>query len=207
MENTANRITLRGSLAGMPAFSHENHGRKFYRFDLEVERLSGTADILPVLAPEDVLLAADLFGGSRIEVEGQIRSFNSRTGVGRKLVISVYAERMTTTDREAENSAFLEGAVCKEPIYRKTPLGREICDVMLAVARPYRRADYIPCILWGRAAQDAAALPVGARLALEGRLQSRQYVKVLPTGNETRTAYELSVTAVCPPEDAPSPEP
>ena len=205
MENTANRIILRGTLAGLPEFSHENHGRKFYCFDLEVERLSGTADILPVLAPEDVLLAADLFGGCRIETEGQIRSFNSRTGVGRKLVISVYAGRMTTSDREAENSVRLEGTVCKEPVYRKTPLGREICDVMLAVARPYRRADYIPCILWGRDAQDAAALPVGARLSLEGRLQSRRYVKVLPAGNETRTAYEVSVTQLLPLEE-PKPE-
>jgi single-strand DNA-binding protein len=201
MENASNRILLRGTLGSMPEFSHENHGRKFYRFELEVERLSGTADILPVLAPEDLLLATDLFEGGRIEAEGQIRSFNSRSGVGRKLIVSVYAERMATSDREAENSAHLTGAICREPVYRKTPLGREICDIMLAVSRPYRRADYIPCILWGRAAQQAAALPVGARLSLDGRLQSRQYVKALPTGNETRTAYELSVTAVLPPEE------
>lgn len=194
MEYTANHITLRGTLMGLPEFSHENHERKFYRFLLEVERLSGTSDILPVVAAEDVLYAMDLFRGCRVEVSGQIRSFNSRAAAGRRLVISVYASELTTSDGEPENDVTLTGAICKEPVYRRTPLGREICDVMLAVNRPYHRTDYIPCILWGRTAQETADLPVGARICLTGRLQSREYVKILPEGSEKRTAYEVSVT-------------
>ncbi len=177
---------------------HENHSRKFYRFSLEVERLSGTTDILPVMAAEDVLEAMDLFCGGRIEVEGQLRSFNSRAASGRRLVISVYASALTTSDDAPENLVELTGTICKEPVFRRTPLGREICDVMLAVNRPYHRTDYLPCILWGRTAQEISQLPVGARIALSGRLQSRDYIKVLPEGNERRTAYEVSVTTAEP---------
>ncbi len=194
MEYTANRVILRGSLAGLPAFSHENHARRFYRFFLEVERLSGTADVLPVIAAEDVLNTMDLSGGGRIEVRGQLRSFNSRAPSGRKLILSVYAAELETSDEGPENLVELTGALCKPPVYRRTPLGREICDVMLAVSRPYHRTDYLPCILWGRTAQ-AAQLPPGAQLALTGRLQSREYVKLLPGGSETRVAYEVSAAA------------
>lgn len=195
MEYTANRVILRGSLAGLPAFSHENHARQFYRFFLEVERLSGTADVLPVIAAEDVLNTMDLSGGGRIEVRGQLRSFNSRAPSGRKLILSVYAAELETSDEGPENLVELTGALCKPPVYRRTPLGREICDVMLAVSRPYHRTDYLPCILWGRTAQAAAQLPPGAQLALTGRLQSREYVKLLPGGSETRVAYEVSAAA------------
>ena len=195
MEYTANRVILRGSLAGLPAFSHENHARRFYRFFLEVERLSGTADVLPVIAAEDVLNTMDLSGGGRIEVRGQLRSFNSRAPSGRKLILSVYAPELETSDEGPENLVELTGALCKPPVYRRTPLGREICDVMLAVSRPYHRTDYLPCILWGRTAQAAAQLPPGAQLALTGRLQSREYVKLLPGGSETRVAYEVSAAA------------
>ena len=195
MEYTANRVILRGSLAGLPAFSHENHARRFYRFFLEVERLSGTADVLPVIAAEDVLNTMDLSGGGRIEVRGQLRSFNSRAPSGRKLILSVYAAELETSDEGPENLVELTGALCKPPVYRRTPLGREICDVMLAVSRPYHRTDYLPCILWGRTAQAAAQLPPGAQLALRGRLQSREYVKLLPGGSETRVAYEVSAAA------------
>ena len=195
MEYTANRVILRGSLAGLPAFSHENHARRFYRFFLEVERLSGTADVLPVIAAEDVLNTMDLSGGGRIEVRGQLRSFNSRAPSGRKLILSVYAAELETSDEGPENLVELTGALCKPPVYRRTPLGREICDVMLAVRRPYHRTDYLPCILWGRTAQAAAQLPPGAQLALTGRLQSREYVKLLPGGSETRVAYEVSAAA------------
>lgn len=195
MEYTANRVILRGSLAGLPAFSHENHARRFYRFFLEVERLSGTADVLPVIAAEDVLNTMDLSGGGRIEVRGQLRSFNSRAPSGRKLILSVYAAELETSDEGPENLVELTGALCKPPVYRRTPLGREICDVMLAVSRPYHRTDYLPCILWGRTAQAAAQLPPGAQLALTGRLQSREYVKLLPGGSETRVAYEVSAAA------------
>ena len=192
MENAANRIALTGALDTLPEYSHTNHDRKFYRLMLAVERLSGAVDLLPVLAAEDVLEQADLFCGERIAVTGQLRSFNNRAPEGRRLIISVYAETFTTTDAPAQNEVCLEGAVCKPPVYRRTPLGREICDVMLAVPRPYRRTDYIPCILWGRTAQCAAELPVGTQITLAGRLQSRGYVKVLPEGTEERTAYELS---------------
>ena len=195
MEYTANRVILRGSLAGLPAFSHENHACRFYRFFLEVERLSGTADVLPVIAAEDVLNTMDLSGGGRIEVRGQLRSFNSRAPSGRKLILSVYAAELETSDEGPENLVELTGALCKPPVYRRTPLGREICDVMLAVSRPYHRTDYLPCILWGRTAQAAAQLPPGAQLALTGRLQSREYVKLLPGGSETRVAYEVSAAA------------
>ena len=198
MENAANHVILRGTLTGLPEFSHENHYRKFYRFSLEVERLSGTTDILPVMAAEDVLEAMDLFCGGRIEVEGQLRSFNSRAASGRRLAISVYASALTTSDDAPENLVELTGTICKEPVFRRTPLGREICDVMLAVNRPYHRTDYLPCILWGRTAQEISQLPVGARIALSGRLQSRDYIKVLPEGNERRTAYEVSVTTAEP---------
>lgn len=194
MENAANRITLTGTLDALPVYSHTNHDRKFYRFVLLVDRLSGVIDALPVLAAEDVLDAADLFSGGRIAVTGQLRSFNNRAAEGRRLILSVYAETLTTTDAPAQNDALLEGSVCKPPVYRRTPLGREICDVMLAVPRPYRRTDYIPCILWGRAAQEAAKLLPGAKLRLSGRLQSRDYIKVLDGVSQTRTAYELSVT-------------
>ena len=194
MENTANRITLTGTLASLPEYSHQNHERKFFRFLLSVDRLSGTEDLLPVLAAEDVLAQADLFAGERFTIEGQIRSFNNRAPEGRRLIISVYAETLTTTDQPAQNDVSLTGSVCKPPIYRRTPLGREICDVMLAVPRPYRRTDYIPCILWGKNAQEAADALPGAKLRVTGRLQSRDYVKVVDGVSQTRTAYELSVT-------------
>ncbi len=194
MEHTVNRVQLRGTLVALPVFSHENHARRFYRFALEVERLSGAVDVLPVLAAEDVLNDMELFSGSRIAVTGQIRSFNSRAESGRRLILSVYAESLDTSDLPPENDVQLTGAICKTPVYRRTPLGREICDVMLAVSRLYRRSDYIPCILWGRAAQQAALLAPGAVLELEGRMQSRNYTKLLPTGAEQRTAYEVSAT-------------
>ena len=192
MENAANRIALTGALDTLPEYSHTNHDRKFYRLMLAVERLSGAVDLLPVLAAEDVLEQADLFCGERIAVTGQLRSFNNRAPEGRRLIISVYAETFTTTDAPAQNEVCLEGAVCKPPVYRRTPLGREICDVMLAVPRGFRRADYLPCILWGRVAAQAANCKVGDRILLDGRLQSRIYTKLTEGGAEERTAYEIS---------------
>ncbi len=193
MEHTANRIELCGTLAELPRFSHENHDRRFFRFPLEVERLSGAVDILPVLVPEQVLDAMDVSGGSMLEVTGQIRSFNNRAAEGRRLIISVFAENLAVCDGEPWNLAELTGAVCKEPVYRKTPLGREICDIMLAVNRPYHRADYIPCIFWGRTAAEMAECAVGDIITLTGRLQSREYIKQLGDTSENRTAYEVSV--------------
>ena len=193
MEHIANHIDLIGSLASAPQFSHDNHGRRFFSFFLEVERLSGTIDRLPVLASEQLLRTPAAQEGDALHVTGQIRSFNSRTPGRHRLIISVLAEQMSVCGEPHDNLAVLTGVICKEPVYRRTPLGREICDVMLAVNRPYRRADYIPCILWGRTAQEAAAFPVGTTLTLTGRLQSRDYLKLLGSESEQRTAYEVSV--------------
>jgi len=192
MEHTANRIELCGSLVELPQFSHENHEKRFYRCLLEVKRLSGTVDVLPVIVPEWVLEQMDVSGGSMLAVTGQMRFINSRLSGGRRLVISVYAETLKACEDEPSNLVELTGVACKEPVYRRTPLGREICDVMLAVNRPYHRADYIPCIFWGRTAADVAACTVGDALSLTGRLQSREYIKVLENGSESRTAYEVS---------------
>ena len=168
MENTANHITLTGTLASLPEYSHQNHERRFFRFLLAVERLSGTEDLLPVLAAEDVLEQAELFEGERFTIEGQIRSFNNREPTGRRLILCVYALSMTTTDAPMQNEAVLTGTVCKPPVYRQTPLGRQITDLCLAVPRLYRRTDYIPCILWGRTALAAAEYPTGTELTLTG---------------------------------------
>ncbi len=195
MDYTANKILLRGELAQLPAFSHENHGRRFYAFPLRVARLSGAVDVLDVIVPEQTLETVDLSGGQMVEVTGQLRSFNNRMGVGRKLIISVYCEQMRACDGEPDNRVQLEGAICKAPVFRRTPLGREICDVMLAVNRQYHRADYLPCILWGRTAREVADLPVGTRLTVTGRLQSREYIKTLETGSEKRTAFEVSAVS------------
>ena len=192
MENAANKITVLGSLDSLPQVSHENHGKLFYRFTLEVERLSGVTDILPVIASQELLEALDLSGGSRLEVRGEIRSYNSHKDNARRLHIFIFALELQTCEGPAENEVFLSGTVCKEPVFRRTPLGREICDVMLAVPRAYHRSDYLPCILWGRTAQEAARCAVGDRLSLQGRMQSRNYQKLTDQGPELRTAYEIS---------------
>lgn len=192
MEQTANHIALVGDLASIPQYSHSNHGRRFFSFYLEVVRLSNAVDRLPILAPEALLEQTELTDGGCLRITGQLRSFNNRAQGGRRLIISVLAETMELVSAPHENHVSLVGAICKEPIYRRTPLGREICDIMLAVDRPYRRADYLPCILWGRCAQDASEHPVGTLLALTGRLQSRNYIKLVGGTSEQRTAYEVS---------------
>lgn len=192
MELTANHITLRGSLLSMPLYSHENHGRRFFRFYLEVPRLSGAVDVLPVIAREDVLSAMELSDGEMLTVTGQVRSHNVREDSRRRLLIFVFANLIVCEDGEPLNDVVLEGPLCREPTYRKTPLGREICDVMLAVPRAFRRADYLPCILWGRTALECAQFHTRDILRITGRLQSRTYTKVLEGGSEERTAYEIS---------------
>lgn len=193
MEQSANHIALTGCLASAPQYSHSNHGRRFYSFYLEVTRLSGTVDRLQILAPEALLADTIAEEGDGLCIEGQIRSFNNRSGEGRRLIISVLAEQISVCSAPHDNSVTLQGIICKDPVYRRTPLGREICDIMLAVNRPYRRADYLPCILWGRCAQEVSCYPVGTPLALTGRLQSREYIKVIDGTPEQRTAYEISV--------------
>ena len=197
MEYIINQIRLCGTMETAPVFSHENHGRKFYSFFLGVERLSGTVDRLRILADLALLNETDCAWGERILVTGQVRSYNQVDDSGRHLVISVYAEALELTDEEPDDRVTLTGTLCRDPIYRRTPLGREICDGMLAVNRSYRRTDYLPCIFWGRTARQIADLSAGARITLTGRLQSREYSKLLPDGETvTRTAYEISaVTA------------
>ena len=192
MEHMENQITVRGSLAGLPEISHENHGRVFCSFTLEVERLSGTRDLVPVIAPKELVDALDPGGGSLILAQGQIRSHNIRREDGRHLQIFLFASSLWTEDGEPLNQVQVEGNLCREPVLRRTPLGREICDVMLAVPRAYHRADYLPCILWGRTAQEAAQCRTGDRITIQGRLQSRVYSKVTDAGTEQRTAYEVS---------------
>ena len=187
-----NQITLRGSLLALPHYSHENHGKKFYRFTLEVPRLSGTVDLLPVVAEERILNQLDLSGGEMITVYGQVRSHNVRTEGVRHLLIFVFAQSIVCEDGEPINECIMEGPLCREPTYRRTPLGREICDVMLAVPRAFHRADYLPCILWGRTAQEASQCHTRDWIHIDGRLQSRIYTKYTDTGSHERTAYEIS---------------
>lgn len=201
MEHTTNQIILRGTLASLPQFSHENHNRRFFRFLLEVPRLSGAVDTLPVIAEESILNAADLSGGDMLTVGGQIRSHNIRSDGRRHLLIFVFASTLVCENGEPKNEVVLEGSLCREPTYRRTPLGREICDVMLAVPRTFKRADYLPCILWGRTAQEASRCHTRDRIRVCGRLQSRVYTKVTDSGSEERTAYEISALTAQIPED------
>ena len=192
MEQTCNTITIRGSLCELPQFSHENHGRKFYRFYLDVPRLSGTVDTLPVIAQDILLKNLDPTAGSMIRVTGQIRSYNQRSDCIRHLIIFVFASEICVEEGEPINEVVLEGPLCKDPVYRRTPLGREICDAMLAVPRAFRRADYLPCILWGRTALEVSQCVTRDVIRIWGRLQSRRYTKVTEEGSIERTAYEIS---------------
>ena len=192
MEYSTNYITLRGSLQEFPDFSHENHGRKFYRFTLSVPRLSGATDILPVIAEESLLSQIDPFDGTMLTITGQIRSHNVRTEASRQLLIFVFATGIVAEEGEPINDVIIEGPLCREPTYRRTPLGREICDAMVAVPRAFHRADYLPCILWGRIAQEVSRCHTRDIISIRGRLQSRIYTKLTDEGLQERTAYEIS---------------
>lgn len=192
MEHTKNQILLRGTLLALPQFSHENHGKRFFRFTLEVPRLSGTADLLPIVADEALLNTIDLSGGEMLAVSGSIRSHNLRVDGARRLLIFVFAASIVAEDGDALNEVIVAGQLCRDPVYRRTPLGREICDVMLAIPRAFRRADYLPCILWGRTAVEASRLRTRESICIYGRLQSRIYTKVSDEGTQERTAYEIS---------------
>lgn len=192
MEHITNRIIVRGTLAAAPEFSHENHGRDFYRFYLEVPRLSSAVDILPVIASRELLQCVSLDEGGMIAVTGQLRSHNLRIDGKRKLLIFIFAATICIEDGEPVNDVLLEGPLCREPTYRRTPLGREICDVMLAIPRLYHRADHIPCILWGRTAQQFSRYHTSDFVQIHGRLQSREYTKITEDGPIQKTAYEVS---------------
>ena len=192
MEQTLNQIVVRGSLTALPQFSHENHGKKFYRLSLEVPRLSGNVDHLPVIAEEKILNQLDLSGGEMLTVIGQIRSHNIRLDGIRRLLVFIFAADMVAEDAEPLNDVVIEGPLCREPIYRRTPLGREICDAMVAVPRAFNRADYLPCILWGKTAQEISRCHTRDRVRITGRLQSRSYTKLTEEGAVERVTYEIS---------------
>lgn len=185
-----NKIVLRGQAARAPVPSHRNHGVDYYLVPLRVPRLSGVDDMLNVVSADPALWTP----GEWVSVAGEVRSYNNRTGTGSKLVITVLAREVAPSRlEEGENRLSLGGALCRRPTLRRTPLGREICDLLLAVNRPYGRADYLPCIAWGSLAAHCGALDVGDRLRLEGRLQSRQYHKLVDGEQVERTAFEVSV--------------
>ena len=187
-----NSIRLCGTPLTAPEYSHSSRGLDFYTFPLRVQRLSGAADTLNILLRREQLEALPGEGAPGLCVEGEIRSFNSRRGEGAKLVITVLAQELSPYPGEDENRVTLRGTLCKEPKLRVTPMGREICDLMLAVNRHYGRSDYLPCICWGLTARKAAVWDVGTRLRLEGRMQSRGYIKLTDEGPLHRTAFEIS---------------
>ena len=197
METTKNFVQLRGTAAGEPVPSHENHGQQFLRFPLAVRRLSGQTDTLWVIATAEQLrrlTAGAALAGRRLNVDGQLRSFNNKSGTGSRLVISVFAQLLLAAEEgEDQNRIALRGVICKPPVLRRTPLGRCISDMMLAVNRRYGRADYLPCIAWGQVAMITGHMEVGETLCLEGRVQSRVYTKVVEGCPQERTAYEVSV--------------
>lgn len=189
---TKNEVLLEGLPLDAPELSHENHGTRFYRFLLQIPRLSGTPDVLPVVLPET--LRDRVLPDIPLRVRGQLRSYNNRSGVGNRLVLTVYAQECLPGQGDLCNHIALAGALCKPPVFRRTPLGRSICDLMLAVSRRYGRADYLPVIAWGQLAVQTCGLQVGTPISLEGRVQSRTYQKVLEDGCiEQRIAYEVSM--------------
>ena len=191
MEQNQNYVELWGTVAQDCVFSHENHGQRFYKFPLRVERLSGQCDTLVIVVNES--MTSLLCEGEPVRVTGQLRSFNNKSGQGSRLVITVFAQAIEPGDGTPFNRILLSGVLCKQPTLRRTPLGRSICDMILAVNRRYGRADYLPCIAWGKVAAKIAEMQVGDRLTLEGRVQSRTYIKQTDAGSEERTAYEVSV--------------
>ena len=195
-----NRALLRGTAAAEPVVSHESHGVVYETFPLTVLRLSGSEDRINVLAPRPLLAEQPVTAGMALEVEGEVRSFNNKSGKGSLLVITLYAKALRPWEGEDENQLLLAGVLCKPPVLRRTPLGRDICDLMLAVNRRYGRADYLPCIAWGGLARLCGGLEVGDGVRLEGRLQSRAYTKVDHGVSEVRTAYEVSVMKLEPVE-------
>ena len=200
-----NHLVLVGKVTSEKKFSHEIYGESFYIFDLEVARLSGNADIIPITISERLILEKELEIGDRVSIEGQFRSYNSYQNEKSRLILTVFAkdvqflpnqeEEITVGKDIISNEVVLDGYLCKKPIYRKTPFGREISDILLAVNRAYNKSDYIPCIAWGRTARFCENLEVGTELRVTGRVQSREYEKKYEDGTvEKRIAYEVSVS-------------
>lgn len=195
-----NKVTLSGEIVSNFEFSHEVYGEGFYTAMLAIERTSGQKDIIPIMASERLVDVKEDWTGRFVKVSGQFRSYNKHDDNRSHLVLSVFVREFDALSNDVaevtddKNTISLDGYICKPPIYRETPLGREIADILLAVNRPYGKSDYIPCIAWGRNARFADGLEVGTRLRIEGRIQSREYQKQIEDGvYETRTAYEVSV--------------
>ncbi len=194
-----NQVSIMGKIATGFTFSHQVFGEGFYVMDLIVKRLSDSEDRIPVMVSERLVDVTQDYVGEYIEISGQFRSYNRHEEKHNRLVLSVFAREVRFIGSEEDalptNQIFMDGYICKPPVYRKTPLGREIADVLLAVNRPYGKSDYIPCICWGRNARYASAFTVGGHVLIWGRIQSREYVKKLGENQtERRTAYEVSVS-------------
>ena len=188
-----------GRIVSQFTFSHQVFGEGFYLVDVLVKRLSDSEDIIPVMVSERLIDVTQDYEGEYLMVSGQFRSYNRHEEKKNRLVLSVFAREISFVEEEDDsvksNQIYLDGYICKPPVYRKTPLGREIADLLIAVNRPYGKSDYIPCICWGRNARYASAFPVGGHVLIWGRIQSREYMKRL-SENETekRIAYEVSVS-------------
>lgn len=194
-----NQVTICGEIAGELVFSHEVYGEKFYLTDVLVRRLSGACDAIPITVSERLIDVTQNYIGQYVCVSGQFRSYNRHDEKKNRLVLSVFAQELEFAEKLMDNvnQIFLDGYICREPIYRKTPLGREIADMIVAVNRSYGKSDYIPCIAWGRNARYASCLDVGTNIKVCGRIQSREYQKrISDTETETRVAYEVSVSKV-----------
>ena len=199
-----NSVILIGKVANEKKFSHEIYGEKFYSFDLSVPRLSGNADLIPVTISERLFKEDELVIDKKMKVEGQFRSYNSFEGEKNRLILTVFAkdvnfladdEEIVVSKDLISNEITLVGYICKPPIYRQTPFGREISDMLLAVNRAYNKSDYIPCICWGRNARFSSKLPVGTEVKVVGRIQSRIYEKKFEDGQvEQRVAFEVSIS-------------
>ena len=196
-----NQVSVMGEIVSEFQFSHEVFGEGFYMVELAVNRLSNYSDYIPLMISERLIDTEQDYTGQLIRVSGQFRSYNRHEEKKNRLVLSVFVRELEFLDEidenEKTNQIFLDGYICKEPIYRKTPLGREIADVLLAVNRSYGKSDYIPCICWGRNARFASGFTVGSHIQIVGRVQSREYVKRIDEENvEHRVAYEVSVSKV-----------
>ena len=196
MTKSTNIVELCGTAAAAPTVSHKGREETFYIFPLMICRLSGTADTINIIVRESLFDRDILTAGARLRVAGEVRSFNNKSGVGSKLMITVFAREVqrAAAEDEDKNAVELTGTLCRKPILRTTPLGREICDLMVAVNRKYGRSDYLPCITWGRVAQKASEWTVGTRIELVGRLQSRNYIKNIAGISDERTAFEISAS-------------
>ena len=194
--NVTNSVTLCGTVSGRPSYSHTIKGVRHYTFHLTVLRLSGNEDRINITCTEDLLMQAITGEETTVMVCGELRSHNNKSGVGNKLQIYVFANEIVFCDKEPDNQVYLSGTLCKEPKLRVTPLGREICDLLIAVNRPLGRSDYLPCICWGQSAREASQFTVGQTLEVEGRIQSREYIKVVDGQQQTKVAFEVSAMTV-----------